>query len=55
MDKKIKIKKYYELSVESLQKKLNFSNSQKKYHGTKNSKIMCETNMYIDKSQVNNI
>ena len=52
IDEKLKIKKYYEVSIESLQKKINFINSQKKHHGTKNTKIIGEANLCKDISQV---
>lgn len=46
IDERIKIKNHYEILVQSLQKKVNFVNSQKKHFGTKNSKIEAEMGLY---------
>jgi hypothetical protein len=46
VDDKQRIIKHLQLSVDSLQRKVNFVNSQKKHFGTKNSKFETDMNMY---------
>jgi hypothetical protein len=53
IDERINIKKHFELSVESLQKKVNFFNSQKKHYGTKNTKMIGEIFQFRQCSEVN--
>jgi hypothetical protein len=52
IDEKLKTRKQLELTVDKLQKQLNFINSQKKHVGTQNSKIESEINLYKQLSNV---
>jgi hypothetical protein len=50
-EKKSNLKKKLEISVENLQKKVNFFKSRRKNFGTKNSSMECEINMYRNLSE----
>lgn len=51
VEHKQRVIKQLQVEVDSLQKKVNFINSQKKHYGTKNSKFQCEMNMYKEISE----
>ena len=46
IDLKLNIKQRLETSIDNLQKKVNFVNSQQKHYGTKNSKFEYEMDMF---------
>jgi hypothetical protein len=51
MDQKLKYRSQLEVSVENLQKKVNFLNSQKKHYGHNNSKIESEIILFKNLSE----
>jgi hypothetical protein len=55
IDDRESLKKNLEISVENLQKRLNFIKSQGKNYGTKNTKYEDEINQYKQCSEVVNI